>query len=232
MTRKVFLDAGAHKATSIRAFQQWYPDWREWDIYSFEANNEYSQYFLDLPENIHYYNQAVWLYDGFVPFYNNHGGSSTIVQGKAIRGGFEKEIYIVPAINFSKWLDDNFDGSEHITAKFDLESAEYAVLRKMISDGTINKISKLYCEFHHHKTQGQVTGREHVELVEDLLKLNLPPFGWAAQDGDTTSVVPFHVKLGIGGNEHRALEGNPELYARSQRCIEIATEMIKKENKL
>lgn len=224
--RKIFLDVGAHRATSLAHFMRNWPDHPEYEIHSFEANEDFIPFFANAPSNVTVHNIAVSQRDGFAAFYVNGAGSSTLIEAKAQRGNFHQNIVLVRSLNFSKWMAENIKPEDYVIAKFDIEGEEFSVLRKMLIDGTINLVDELFCEFHWHKTGGQVTPQEHITLVEDLLKIGLVPKGWAAQDVDAAPVA-FHKKLGYDGNEHRSLELWPELYVRSAKCIEIGIEMMK-----
>jgi len=55
----------------------------------------------------------------------------------------------VEAIDFSKWVMENFDKNDQIVLKMDIEGSEYKVLPKMIEDGSISYINNLIIEWHH-----------------------------------------------------------------------------------
>jgi hypothetical protein len=69
------------------------------------------------------------------------------------------------------------DGDELIL-KLDIEGAEYAVLRSMLRDGSIRKISKLYIEFHGDRIG--LPQEEHDQLIADLHRVGLHPCAWDA----------------------------------------------------
>lgn len=54
----------------------------------------------------------------------------------------------VEAIDFSKWIMENFDNNDQIVLKMDIEGSEYKVIPKMIEDGSINYINHLIIEWH------------------------------------------------------------------------------------
>ena len=54
----------------------------------------------------------------------------------------------VEAIDFSRWIRENFVEDDYIFLKMDIEGSEYKVLPKMIEDGTINYINDLIIEWH------------------------------------------------------------------------------------
>lgn len=54
----------------------------------------------------------------------------------------------VEAIDFSKWVLENFTEEDFIILKMDIEGSEYKVLPKMIEDGSIKFINNLIIEWH------------------------------------------------------------------------------------
>jgi len=54
----------------------------------------------------------------------------------------------VEAIDFSRFIIDNFNQNDYIVLKMDIEGSEYKVLPKMIEDGSISYINNLIIEWH------------------------------------------------------------------------------------
>ncbi len=81
----------------------------------------------------------------------------------------------VQAIDFSKWVLDNFSKDDYIILKMDIEGSEYEVLPRMISDGSLEYVDLLLMEFHWEKTG--TDKRHHDELVN---KINIPMYEWDA----------------------------------------------------
>lgn len=79
--------------------------------------------------------RAAWLYDGQVA-----GDNRTTTF--AVGGGGDQ---LVDCFDFSKWL-----GRRHqpVILKMDIEGAEYALLERILADGTDNKIAELVVEWH------------------------------------------------------------------------------------
>ena len=145
--RKVFLDCGAHKATSIKKFREEYPNADEYEIISFECNPKFKK-ILENINDITFHNKAVWVENNKIKFYLGHGSSSSLIYGKT-RGNLDFDNPIeVDCIDLSKWITENFDKDDYIILKMDVEGAEYKVLEKMIDEDTINYVDKLYVEFH------------------------------------------------------------------------------------
>ena len=76
----------------------------------------------------------------------------------------------VETVDFSKFILENFKASDEIVLKIDIEGTEYDLLEKMIGDESIKLISKLFCEWHKHKTD--ITKERHNHLIEKLNQLD------------------------------------------------------------
>lgn len=129
------------------------------------------------------YPSAVWIHDGTVQFSQENweisksgspknpcvldGWGSCITEINKAWPGLAPPIE-VPCIDFSKFvtvaawatLHPNAHHSIGITepeiyCKMDIEGAEFAVLRKMLKDGSINFIKKLWVEFHERYIPGE-----------------------------------------------------------------------------
>jgi FkbM family methyltransferase len=169
--RNVFLDCGAHEATSLRAFFNHYPQPDTWHIWSFEPNTAlnpffelYRQYKLFQLEN-----KAVWIYDGEIDFYlaGVSPSGSTLFPDKTTWKVSKRPIR-VPCIDFSAWVKRVFLPDDYIILKMNMEGAEYAVLDKMLQEGTIDLISDLYVSFHHDKIPSIGT-KTHRRINQALL---------------------------------------------------------------
>lgn len=162
--RVVFIDCGANIGAILEQQIQRDPK-REY--FAFEANPEL------LPElqvvarrypavSIEIHAQAVWTFDGTVDLFlsrenalgkwNNEG--STLLRGKSPRGEGAGRIdydhpLTVPCIDLSKWIQTNFTERDLIYLKMDIEGAEYAVLRRMIDEKTLQWVNVAFVEFHY-----------------------------------------------------------------------------------
>jgi len=106
---------------------------------------------------------------------------STLISGKRT-ANISKKIYIeVKTIDFSKYVLDNFNKDDYIVLKIDIEGKEYDVLEKMIEDGSINYIDKIYCEWHFYKIK-TVTERRHNNIISKLNSLDFNILGTAHGD--------------------------------------------------
>jgi len=193
MIKKVFIDGGSNLGQSVRKFRQIYDVQNEYIYYMFEPNKKmYDTFFLNTEFNDCFkYNIAlsnknekdVKLWGGD----NSHSSiecGATINSSKKITDRFQENEYIlVDTIMLSDFIKQNFKNEEEITLKLDIEAAEYDVFEDLINTGVINRISKVYCEFHTDKLKhlDYLSYKEREENIKkELKKINLYPEYWDA----------------------------------------------------
>jgi len=170
--KKVFIDCGANNGCSVRMFRGLYDKEEIYEIHSFEPNPVFDHWFDDLEVNL--IKKAVWIRNEELTFYQienlrdgMESGASTLNEKKAkSHNNVIVHELKVEAIDFSEWVFNNFDPEDEIVLKMDIEGSEYEVLHKMIDDGTIKFINKLYIEFHWQKVG--LTKSDHNYLLERL----------------------------------------------------------------
>lgn len=179
---KVFIDCGGHNSCSVRMFIAKTPDWAEYVIHSFEPNPNFFKEFEALPF-VHHHRQAVWIENTELPFYlstvTDYGSGSTLLKNKRTGKLDVDHPVMTPCIDLSAWIRENFSPSDHIVLKMDIEGAEYPILRKMIDDGTISYVNKLYVEFHLKHRVGE-TRESHNDLLCTLFDYGIRPEYWDA----------------------------------------------------
>ena len=175
--RKIFIDAGAHDGCSVKKFRKEHDKRKEYFIYSFEIEPDFSSCFNNI-ENHVFINKAVWIEDGTKKFYRSkeklRAGSTLIKKKKS--GQVDKEHpIIVETIDFSKWVFDNLSKNDYIILKLDIEGAEYEVIPKMIKDGSFDYINHLWIEWHWPKIK-------HPQKLHDNLvkQISIPTKKWDA----------------------------------------------------
>lgn len=96
-------------------------------------------------------NKAAWISEGVTSLYrhkdweiNQSHTSSTLVESKSNIDN--KNSVLVSTIDFADMLKNST--ASRITIKMDIEGAEYKVLKHLIKRQTLNKVHRLYCEFH------------------------------------------------------------------------------------
>jgi FkbM family methyltransferase len=166
----VFIDLGSHVGKTIGMFmksRQYTPDFQ---IHAFEASplvpRRYSKGVIE-------HNCAAWVYDGTIKFYVNpkkrKSQCASVFKQKTSGHLDKKHPLTVNCIDFSKWIRENFKESDNIIVKSDIEGAEYKVLYKMIYDGTIKYIKKIYMDERHYDRIG-VSLKEDQEFISELRK--------------------------------------------------------------
>jgi len=84
------------------------------------------------------------------------------------------------SIDLSNWIIENFNNSDFIILKLDIEGAEYEVLEKMIRDNSINYINKLFIDWHYSKISDIISKERHDNLINKLIDRNIVPIHWDA----------------------------------------------------
>jgi FkbM family methyltransferase len=181
--RYVFIDGGAHLGETVEAFEKsTLFSKHPWSIVSFEPNPELVPQ-LPVRPYLKVHEAALWTKDEDLDFRFSEdmtlGGSvvKTVVklpQMKTVK---------VHAIDFSTWLASEYRKDDVVYLKFDIEGAEYPVLEKMLKDGTMSLIDRLYIEFHAEQQAVAARAkpweivdlkRRDNELVEAITSLKIP----------------------------------------------------------
>ena len=146
--RYILVDGGAHLGETIAYFEKSkiYSN-HPWEMFSFEANPNLIDRIPQKP-NLTIINKAIWINDDGVDFYIGIDTSSSSIMKHKNTGDISKVPTKVESVDFGQWLKRNFKRQDFILVKLDIEGAEYAVLEKMLGDGTIKYVDVLFAEFH------------------------------------------------------------------------------------
>lgn len=170
--RKIFIDCGGNVGQSIDLFKNTILYSSDFIIYSFEPVPKLNHKYRNRRDII-FSDKAVWINDDDADFYigkRHNGIGSTLKKEKwSCAPDFEHPIR-VKCFDFSKWIIDNFSKEDYIILKMDIEGAEYDVLEKMIADGSIEYINKIFIEFHLKKMN--MKEERHFNLVNKLMEVN------------------------------------------------------------
>nr|XP_002730991.1 PREDICTED: uncharacterized protein LOC100368107 [Saccoglossus kowalevskii] len=186
-SRKFFIDCGGNVASSVVLFRETYPDAEDFYIYSFELDARLCPYFAGYTNHTLYcpvavsnvtgeltaYAEAAWYPGKYVNGEDKQwgGGSLFVSKNESTRqdGGERMLSYRekIPAIDLSLWLQEHFNQEDYVILKLDVEGAEYQILRKMLTDGTIHLVDKLYGEYHNDQPTGN-SDRERLQIKADL----------------------------------------------------------------
>jgi FkbM family methyltransferase len=196
--QKIFVDCGFNAGEVLERFVKALPDFQ---FYGFEVNFQYfAESAAELKKrhpNILGLNfSAVSDHDGTTSFYIA-GQKSGILRAEATttlpdfqneEQFIQKTPYEVPATDFSRWLKEMIarhtepDGSKPFVAvKMDIEGAEYAVLEKLVHDGTITLVSELMVEFHTQqfdKNQRPHYARREADIRDELSHFPVQILSW------------------------------------------------------
>lgn len=161
--RKVYIDLGANNGETIKHWLSVFDKQREFDIYAFEPNPCFEKDLKALNVNVHM--EAAWINNGTMELFldesKNADGSS--FDKFKTSGQMSKEPIMVPCIDFSEWLRDNFILEDYVVLKMNIEGAEYPILEDLFVDDTIVLVDKLfvwwhYISYHYSSlTEGQKT---------------------------------------------------------------------------
>ncbi len=165
---KYYIDCGSYDGTTVKFFREMYDKECEYHIYSFEPLPEFKDCLKGIKKN-EFFNKAVWIKDGIVDFYLSRVAlrdGSTILKEKKTGNLDYKNPIKVECIDFSAWIKKTFNKDDYIILKIKIDGYEYKVLGKMIEDGTIDYINKLYVDWHHGRIG--LSEKEHINLVNKI----------------------------------------------------------------
>lgn len=181
--RKIFIDCGYNEGQTTKQFRRTLGS--DFEYFSFEANPYLYESFKDTNPFSKLENKAVWVENTILPFYvvtvDRHGnkstrtGASTLIESKSewnMGIHKEQEIVNVEAIDFSEFIQTNFQSDDFIVVKLDVEGAEYDILQKLIDTGVINYVNELYVEFHDTKVKGFSKDKILEQLKQTSVKVN------------------------------------------------------------
>jgi FkbM family methyltransferase len=172
--RKIFIDCGAWTGDSIKAFKSYESkESYSYEIYGFECEPRLKETLEKLSKQIDFkfIDKAVWTKNEKIKLYlgqNNLTQSSSVLSGKKKYIDKNKPVK-VKAIDFSKWIIENFEKSDYIICKMNIEGAEYDILEKMLKDNSIDYIDKLFISWHWKKIK-DITKERHDKLKEKIEK--------------------------------------------------------------
>jgi FkbM family methyltransferase len=179
--RGIFIDCGAYDGCSALKFMIANPSFSS---VSFEPNPELWDYYDGIPTTL--IKKGVSKKKEILDFFVDHvdaDGSSTIPSKAIIFGNPEENskcekicISCESLPDFIAAVSNNFD---KIVLKLDVEGAEYDILEELLRRNLVQKISKLYAEFHWEKCG--FSRARHDKLVK-ALKARIPVRNWDAID--------------------------------------------------
>ena len=149
----VFIDCGAFDGCSVIKFKIANPNF---DCISFEPNPKLWKYFKNLPTML--IKKGVSSENKTVDFRIDHidaDGSSLIPTKKILFNSPLNDLHItsikIECVSLSGIIAELANVYDCIVLKLDVEGAEYDILEDLISKNLLNKLHKLYVEFHWQK---------------------------------------------------------------------------------
>lgn len=192
-SRKKFFDCGTHIFQGFEQIGEICKVDHNWECYCFEANAETylksKQKYYDLLNNgfnIKHFNVAVLdrntnlhlnaiesdIWDGTeVGTFTSQASNILENPPKECSGKeliYQNEKHFVRAIDFSSFLSMFSNINDYNVVKLDIEGSEFAVLDKLILDGTIKYINELYIEFHPHFFADQEFYKEKITKYKKI----------------------------------------------------------------
>lgn len=181
--KNIFLDCGTHLCEGIYKFYQLGIIDDSYEIHAFEANPEcyIEDRIKNIPLNITPHNNAVWVSNDKLLFSqeNNTGapkdarsnkdGWASSVTSLGMRCDGYKTTVEVNGIDFSSFIY-SFNSTDNIICKMDIEGSEYKVLPHLIETKAMQRIKKIYIEFH-SRFFDDITPITDLELIDSITKL-------------------------------------------------------------
>lgn len=166
---KVFIDCGAYKGKSLNLALQKYKNFDK--FYAFEPCQGNFKALYDRfgkVNNVILLNEAIDIKSSKDAklFLSSQGTwSHSLFHTKKFcrKDKFE----IVESIDFSKFILENFKISDYIIVNFNIEGKEYDILEKMISNGSIKYIKRIFADWHYGKIK-EIAWEKHISLVKRL----------------------------------------------------------------
>jgi len=180
--RKIFIDGGANRGQSIKAFLKEWPNADQYEIFSFEASSGGDiRNDLNILEeenkNVKIFYKALWVENGSMIFYDDEKTSSSLIKEKPVNYKSKNE---VETIDLSSWIKETFIYEDEIILKLDVEGAEYEILEHMVEEGTIHMVNTLFAEIH-----GSKCGKSYFEtkkLIDKIKSVGYKIYSWEAEE--------------------------------------------------
>ena len=150
---KFFIDCGANIGQSVDKFRKSHMFTDDFRFYCFEPVSYLAKEIKDRKDDkIEVIEKAVWLFDGEIDFYLNKPEVENHEEGTIFKNEEIENLETIPTkvqcIDFSKWIEDTFSMDDYLILKLDIEGAEYDVIDKMLHEGSIDYINKIFTEWH------------------------------------------------------------------------------------
>ncbi len=180
--KRIFIDLGANIGQAYNFFNSVYPN-KHYDYVLVEPNKFCFDKLnlLACNNNVTILQSAAWIKKEKKLFYGvaesdnrTSLGASIMINHKTKSYDVQKEkAVLVEAFDFSNFLFEKSMIYDEIIVKMDVESSEYDLLEKLISDKNIKLIDRLFVEFHSNLMKKSEVKDQYV-LRENKLIDTLP----------------------------------------------------------
>jgi len=198
MTKKIFIDLGAHIGKTLKKALRNYPDFT-----MFIGFEPIPKFYNKLFENFQG-NQKVFIYPSIVGNKNQDevklyidnqlvktptrpigSGSSVFVEKQSGKIS-NKDFIFVKQIDIAEYITENFNKQDYIILKLNVEGAEYDILEHLLLTKVIHYIDKIYCCWHYKKSfknSKVITEERQKRLINQLNELGFHLTGDSKKDG-------------------------------------------------
>ena len=155
--KRLFIDLGSNTGQAYHFFSKIYPI-NNYDYILVEANINCVKILRNKIDhsNVKILNKAAWIEDGDKLLYGISESNNPLTEGASILKDHKNISYIadsnlainVKTFDFSDFINHQRKEYSEIIVKMDIESSEYDVLEKLISDNNLKYISRIFIEFH------------------------------------------------------------------------------------
>jgi len=191
---KIFIDLGAYNGDTIEEAMIAFSDCEKFYAFEpFECNfNELITKFKN-DDRVIVIKKAASDKNGEERLFIKHGSN----EGNSIcsnKNNVSSDFVVIDCVDFSQFVLDNFDKTDEIILKVNIEGAEYSMFDKMINDDSICYIDKIFCEWHVHKIHNIKSGHDRI-----VSQLNKKGFNLTGSNDNDAFVI--HVKRINNGNK-------------------------------
>lgn len=162
--RYIIVDVGARNPLFKDSFLRYYfnkkagplPPSLSFDIYSFECDVKFHHSIRKAvdafpPHKITLVPHAAYIREGKMEFSGDMGHLH--LQNNSMATASNAKSRVVETIDFSEWLETNVHEDDFVVVKLDVEEAEYAILDRLLTKGTLCLVDELYMEVHFNRRQ-------------------------------------------------------------------------------
>ena len=194
--KKYWIDCGAHQGQATLLFDQFHLEASEFEMHGFEPNDVFNRFWgTDSPylalHATHLHTVAVWTHTGEVDMYlstvTGQLGSTLLHGKKTAKIDYERPIK-VPCLDFSKWLRENVTKEDKVLVKMNIEGSEYAVLGRMIMEGTIKLVDELYISMHGEKIDG-FSKQQDQRLLKKVRSYGVKVIPWGIRGEEFRNIL-------------------------------------------